>query len=198
MDRGFSPRSAVPALTAPNSLGFSWPEVGRLRIADETHATKVENSPVSFPFRLIPEAVRCATCTDKRAILAELEQGFASAYSLEDDVVLEALREREALGSTGFGRGVAMPHARMDTIDQPLAMLIHLDQDVEFDAADGAPVRLVMGLVSPSDAGARHLHALAAMSRLTRDERVLHSLFEAQSEEELFAIVANADLRDAA
>ena len=91
-----------------------------------------------------------------------------------------------------------MPHARMDAIDQPLAVLIHLDQDVEFDAADGAPVRLIMGLVSPSDAGAQHLHALAAMSRLTRDERVLYSLFEAQSEEELFAIVANADLRDAA
>ena len=153
---------------------------------------------MSFPFRLIPEAVRRAHCADKRAILAELAHGFASAYALDDDAVLEALREREALGSTGFGRGVAMPHARMDAVDRPLAMLLHLGHDVDFDAADGAPVRLVMGLVSPTDAGAQHLHALAAMSRLTRDERVLHPLFEAQSEEELFAIVANADLRDAA
>ena len=107
-------------------------------------------------------------------------------------------REREALGSTGFGRAVAIPHARLETIDRPLAMLIHLDRDVDFDAADGIPVRLVVGLLSPSDAGAQHLHALAAISRVTRDERVLHQLFEARSEEELFAIIANSGLRDAA
>ena len=69
---------------------------------------------------------------------------------------------------------------------------------LDFDAADGVPVRLVMGLVSPSDAGVQHLHALAAMSRLTRDERMLHQLFEASSEEELYSIIANAGLRDAA
>lgn len=147
---------------------------------------------------MLPEAVRCAHCGDKRAILAELANGFASAYGLEEIVVLDALREREALGSTGFGRGVAMPHARLETIDRPLAMLLHLDRDVDFHAADGIPVRLVMGLLSPTDAGAQHLHALAAMSRMTRDERVLHQLFEAQSEEELFAIIANSGLRDAA
>ncbi len=153
---------------------------------------------MSSPFRLIPEAVRCASCADKRAILSELADGFATAYALDREAVLDALREREALGSTGFGRGVAMPHARLDTVEEPLAMFLHLDRDVDFKAADGVPVRLVMGLVSPSDAGAHHLHALAAMSRLTRDERVLHPLFEAQSEEELFAIIENADLRDAA
>ena len=59
-------------------------------------------------------------------------------------------------------------------------------------------MRLVVGLLSPSDAGAQHLHALAAISRVTRDERVLHQLFEARSEEELFAIIANSGLRDAA
>lgn len=150
------------------------------------------------PFRLLPEAVRCSSCADKAAILDEVAQGFAAAYSLDCDDVLDALKERETLGSTGFGRAVAMPHARMDAVEQPLAMLIHLDRDVDFDAADGIPVRLVMGLISPTDAGAQHLHALAAMSRLTRDERVLHRLFDAQSEEELFAIIANSGLREAA
>ena len=152
---------------------------------------------------MLPEAVRCAHCSDKRAILAELARGFASAYGLDEGMVLDALREHlrftgEALGSTGFGRAVAIPHARLETIDRPLAMLIHLDRDVDFDAADGIPVRLVVGLLSPSDAGAQHLHALAAISRVTRDERVLHQLFEARSEEELFAIIANSGLRDAA
>ena len=142
--------------------------------------------------------MRCAACTGKQAILAELARGFADAYSLDPDAVLDALKERETLGSTGFGRAVAMPHARLNTVAEPLAVLIHLDREVDFDAADGIPVRLVMGLISPTDAGAQHLHALAAMSRLTRNDRVMHQLFEAQSEEELFAILANSDLRDAA
>lgn len=153
---------------------------------------------MSSPFRLLPEAVHCASCVNKAAILGELAKGFASAYAIPADQVFDALREREVLGSTGFGRGVAMPHARLDLVDRPLAVLLHLDRDVDFDAADGVPVRLVMGLVSPSDAGVQHLHALAAMSRLTRDERMLHQLFEASSEEELYSIIANAGLRDAA
>ena len=153
---------------------------------------------VSSSFRLLPEAVRRASCADKPAILGELAQGFATAYSYDAETVLDALTERETLGSTGFGRGVAMPHARLDGIEQPVAMLIHLDRDVDFASADGIPVRLVLGLLSPTDSGVQHLHALAEMSRLTRDERVLHQLFEAQSEEELFAIIANSGLRDAA
>ena len=153
---------------------------------------------MSSSFRLLPEAVRRASCADKPSILVELAQGFASAYSFDADEVLDALKERETLGSTGFGRAVAMPHARLDCVDRPVAMLIHLDRDVDFDSADGIPVRLVLGLVSPTDAGAEHLHALAEMSRLTRDERVLHQLFEAQSEEELYTIIANSGLRDAA
>lgn len=153
---------------------------------------------MSTPFRLLPEAVRCASCADKNEILAELADGFASAYGVDSEEVLDALREREALGSTGFGRGVAMPHARLDVVDRPVALLVHLDRDVEFNAADGAPVRLVIGLLSPTDAGNEHLQALAAMSRLTRDERMLHQLFEAESEEALFSIIANSGLRDAA
>ena len=66
---------------------------------------------------MLPEAVRCAHCSDKRAILAELARGFASAYGLDEGMVLDALREREALGSTGFGRAVAIPHARLETIE---------------------------------------------------------------------------------
>ena len=153
---------------------------------------------MSSPFRLTPEAVRRVSCGSKRAILTELSQGFASAYSLDAEDVLEALHERETLGSTGFGRGVAMPHARLRVVDQPVAMLVHLDREVDFDSADGVPVRLVMGLISPTDAGALHLHALAAMSRLTRDERLLHLMFEAGSEEELFALIDGSGLRDAA
>ncbi len=150
------------------------------------------------PFRLIPEAVRCASCSSKRAILEELSNGFSQAYGLDPDDVHDALHERETLGSTGFGRGVAMPHARLRVVDRPMAMLLHLDREVDFGSADGVPVRLVMGLISPTDAGAQHLHALAAMSRLTRDDRLLRHLFEAGSEEELFALVNSTDLRDAA
>ena len=147
---------------------------------------------------MIPEAVCQVSCDGKPAILARLAGVFAAAYDLDEQNVLEALQERETLGSTGFGRGVAMPHARLDVVEEPVAVLLHLDCDVDFDAADDVPVRLAMGLISPPAAGAQHLHALAAMSRLTRDERLLHQLFDAQSEEELFSIVANSGLRDAA
>ncbi|MBB3034448.1 PTS sugar transporter subunit IIA [Alteriqipengyuania lutimaris] len=142
--------------------------------------------------------MRRVSCGSKNAILSVLSEGFAAAYGLDAEEVLDSLLERETLGSTGFGRGVAMPHARLDVVDAPVAMLVHLDRDVDFNSADGVPVRLVMGLISPTDAGAQHLHALAAMSRLTRDDRLLHLLFEAQSEEELFALIDGSGLRDAA
>src|SRR3546814_9254374 len=85
-------------------------------------------------------------------------------------MVLDRLEERERLGSTGFGRGVAIPHARCPAINRPVVVLLRLEDPVDFAAADGMPVDLVFGLLSPANAGATHLHALAALSRLVRSE----------------------------
>jgi PTS system nitrogen regulatory IIA component len=153
---------------------------------------------MSALFTLLPEAVGTIDASDKYAILRQLAERFASVYGLDPATVLERIEERERLGSTGFGRGVAIPHARIDGLARPVAAFLRLDQPVAFDAADGMPVDVVFGLLSPEQAGAAHLHALAAISRLMRDDRMHHSLSEAPGAEALYGLLCNVIDRDAA
>jgi PTS system nitrogen regulatory IIA component len=149
-------------------------------------------------FAMKPEAVAIAVAADKPAILAALSQLFATGWGLDPAAVLEQLEERERLGSTGFGRGVAIPHARIAGLGRPVAALLKLRHPADFAAADGMPVDLVFGLLSPENSGATHLHALAAISRLVRDERVHEALSEAPDVEALYGLLTNATDRDAA
>ena len=149
-------------------------------------------------FHFDPAAVAIVGAKSKDAILEALAAQFAAAYGLDAAEVLERLDEREHLGSTGFGRGVAMPHARVEGIKRPVAALLKLAEPADFAAADGLPVDLVFGLVSPEQCGATHLHALAAISRLVRDERIHDALNEAPDAEALYGLVSNAADRDAA
>jgi len=150
-------------------------------------------------FSIMPEAVAIIDAADKHAILEQLSRTFATSYGLDADQVLEHLEERERLGSTGFGRGVAIPHARMPAVmRRPVAALLKLRYPAEFAAADGLPVELVFGLLSPENSGATHLHALAAISRLMRDERVRDALSDAPNKEALYGLLTNATDRDAA
>src|SRR6478736_2914875 len=149
-------------------------------------------------FLLDPSAVEIVSAKSKQSILELLAARFAQSYGLDAVTVLERLQERENLGSTGFGRGVAIPHARVDGLRRPVAALLRLEEPVDFAAADGMPVDLVFGLVSPEHSGVGHLHALAAMSRLVRDERVHDALSEAPDAEALYGLIANASDRDAA
>ena len=149
-------------------------------------------------FAMKPESVAILDATDKQAVLEALARTFARAWNLDASEVLEQLEERERLGSTGFGRGVAIPHARMPGLQRPVATLLKLRQPIDFAAADGLPVDLVIGLISPENSGATHLHALAAISRMMRDERVHDALSEAPDEEALFSLLNNAVDRDAA
>jgi PTS system nitrogen regulatory IIA component len=149
-------------------------------------------------FTIQPEAVGTVAVSSKQAILEQLAQRFAGVYGLDPVLVLERIEEREALGSTGFGRGVAIPHARLPGIQRPVAVFLRLDAPVGFDAADGMPVDLVFGLLSPEAAGAAHLHALAAISRMMRDETMHQALSDAPSGEALYALLANVIDRDAA
>ena len=149
-------------------------------------------------FSISPESVAFVEAADKSAILAELAQAFARANELDAASVLEHLEEREKLGSTGFGRGVAIPHARYPDISRPVCALLKLARPVDFDAADGMPVDLVFGLLSPENSGATHLHALAAISRLLRDDKVRDALADAPHEEALYSLLIGAADRDAA
>jgi PTS system nitrogen regulatory IIA component len=149
-------------------------------------------------FTLLPDAVGTIRADGKAAILAQLAARFASVYGLDRAIVLARIEEREKLGSTGFGRGVAIPHARLADLATPVAVFLRLKSPVVFDAADDMPVDLVFGLLSPEKAGAAHLHALAAISRMMRDDRMHDALSHALSDEALFALLSNVIDRDAA
>ncbi len=149
-------------------------------------------------FTLLPEAVGTIHADGKAAIIEQLASRFASVYGLDRDMVLQRIRARELLGSTGFGRGVAIPHARMPHLGEPVAVFLRLKSPVIFDAADDMPVDLIFGLLSPEQAGAAHLHALAAISRMMRDDRMHGALTQALSDEALYGLLSNVIDRDAA
>lgn len=149
-------------------------------------------------FTLLPEAVVTVKVDSKPAILAALAARFAAVYQLDADQVLQRMTEREALGSTGFGRAVAIPHARIAGLTRPVAAFLRLGTPVAFDAADGMPVDLVFGLLSPEHAGAAHLHALASISRMMRNDAMHVALSQAPSDEALYGLLSNVIDRDAA
>jgi len=158
----------------------------------------IENEQMDVNFKLRPEAIDIVVADDKEQILEAVAARFAAVYGVDQIPVLDSLQEREALGSTGFGRGVAIPHARSDNVNRPVAVLLKLEHAVDFGSADGMDVDLVFGLLSPVNAGAGHLHALAAISRLVRDDNVHLALSEAQSAEAIYALLSNVSDRDVA
>ncbi|WP_288115339.1 PTS sugar transporter subunit IIA [Novosphingobium sp.] len=153
---------------------------------------------MSALFTLDPSAVRVVRADTKQQILADLAACFAAVYGLDVATVMDGIEEREKLGSTGFGRGVAIPHARVDGLERPVAAFFRLESPVEFASADGMPVDCVFGLLSPTQAGATHLQALAAISRMMRDERMHERLVSAPYAEALFGLLVNVIDRDAA
>jgi len=147
---------------------------------------------------IVPEAAVHADLENADEVLKELSGIFASAYGIDAAETLDGLEQREALGSTGYGRGIAIPHCRSKAVKRPTMVLLKLKQPVDFAAADAMPVSLVFGLVSPENAGAAHLHALAAISRFARDDAMLTALNDTPDAEALFAVLTNQFLRDAA
>lgn len=145
-----------------------------------------------------PDSVAIIDAGSKQEILEHLSSVFARTWGLDADLVLEYLEEREKLGSTGFGRGVAIPHARIPGISRPVAALLKLNHPADFQAADGLPVDLVFGLLSPENSGVAHLHALAAISRLVRDEHIHDALSDAPDEEVIYGLLTNVSDRNVA
>ena len=154
---------------------------------------------MSALYRFVSPAVALADPADKPAILRTVADTMARAYpDLDRDALLESLEEREALGSTGFGRGVALPHARSHRVSRPVAGIVRLAKPVDFASTDGLPVDIVVGLVSPVDAGVGHLHALAALSRMMREDALVDALRDAPDADAIYALIANLAERDAA
>ena len=135
---------------------------------------------------------------NKRSLMKQLADLAGQRLGIKPAVVLAGLNEREQLGSTGFGQGVAIPHAKIEGLEQVYALFVRLGDPVDYKAIDGRPVDLVFLLLSPPDAGAEHLKALAAISRVTRDVATLERLRGARSRDALAAVLMGADERDAA
>ncbi len=137
-----------------------------------------------------PEAVLASVRTSgKKALLAELSGRAASIFALDERRLLDRLIEREALGSTGIGGGIAIPHARMTSLASPRGLFARLAQPVAFDAIDERPVDMVFLLVAPEGAGADHLKALARVSRLLRDRSLVDKLRATDGAEALYALL---------
>jgi PTS system nitrogen regulatory IIA component len=127
--------------------------------------------------------------------MAELAQQTLNVSARK---LLEAVIERERLGSTGVGGGVAIPHARTDMVDRVCGVFARLRQPVDFDAVDGQPVDLVFLLLAPEEAGAEHLKALAQIARLLRREDIRRALRAAPDADAISAILSNQVRSDAA
>jgi nitrogen PTS system EIIA component len=134
----------------------------------------------------------------KRAFFPLAGSLAATALGLDAAEVAEALLERERLGSTAFGRGMAIPHARIPGLSGVRGMFIQFVRPIDFDAVDALPVDLAFILLSPVDAGADHLKALAQVSRFLRDEAAVARLRGARGADALYAILTGEEARDAA
>ncbi|WP_347717133.1 PTS sugar transporter subunit IIA [Sphingomonas sp.] len=134
----------------------------------------------------------------KRALLNQLGLHAAQRMGLDPDAVQSCIAERERLGSTGFGNGVAIPHGKVAGLKTVYAMVVRLSDPIDFKAVDGAPVDIVFLMLSPPDAGADHLKALAAISRVVRNAATIEKLRGARSRDAFAAVLMGADERDAA
>lgn len=135
---------------------------------------------------------------NKRSLLQQLAHLAANRLGLDSAAIHASLTEREQLGSTGFGQGVAIPHGKVDGLPRVYGLFARLAEPVDYKAIDGRRVDIVFLLLSPPDAGADHLKALAAISRVTRHDATLEKLRGARSRDALAAVLIGADERDAA
>jgi PTS system nitrogen regulatory IIA component len=129
--------------------------------------------------------------TSKRQALQELARRAATLTGEDEHKIFESLWEREQLGSTGIGNGTAVPHARIPGFKRMLTMFARLEKSIEFDAIDSQPVDLIFLLVTPADAGADHLKALARISRSLRNRAMCSKLRGTESADAIYALLTD-------
>ena len=148
---------------------------------------------------LAPDGVDEAVgVTSKKGLLQHLATVSARRIGVDAREIAAALAEREKLGSTGFGGGVALPHVRLPGTDRISGFFARLATPLQYQAVDRLPVDLVFMLASPVDAGADHLKALARVSRVMRDKQMLAKLRGARSRDAIYALLTGGEARDAA
>jgi nitrogen PTS system EIIA component len=139
----------------------------------------------------------CLKVQNKKQLLQELAQTLASLVAIDSRVIFDTLLQREKLGSTGLGQGIAIPHGRLPSIKRVYGVFARLQTPIAFESVDGEPVDLAFALISPDHAGADHLTALARVSRLFRDSATLKKLRGTENIDGLYAILTQASLSTA-
>ena len=130
-----------------------------------------------------------SSCRSKRQVLKELARLAAEAVGVNQQQLLEALMERERLGTTGVGHGIAIPHAKLDGLKQLVALFARLDHPVDFEALDEQPSDLIFLLLAPTGADTDSLKALARISRLMRDTDLRERLHQAHSRQAAYRLL---------
>ena len=148
---------------------------------------------------LMPGAVRIVgQFTSKKRLFQELGEIAAQAYQLSGAAAIDGLQERESLGPTGVGHGIALPHARLEDLTRIVGVFIRLEKPLDYDSVDRQPVDLVFGLFAPKDSGVDHLKALALVSRTMRDPAVVAKLRANTDAAKLHAILTESRAPQAA
>jgi PTS system nitrogen regulatory IIA component len=131
---------------------------------------------------------------NKRGVLAELSEIFTlGPIKMDSKLMVDVLMEREKLGSTGIGDGIAIPHGKLKGLDTLLLSFGRSRVGVDFESIDGKPVHLFFLLMAPESSTGQHLKALAKISRMLKDERFRSELMSARSAEGLFKAIAEKD-----
>jgi PTS system nitrogen regulatory IIA component len=130
---------------------------------------------------------------NKKGLFQQLGLAAARRTGLASKDIVTALSERERLGSTGFGQGIAIPHGKIEGLDQVFGYFARLTNPIDFQSVDTMPVDIIFLLLSPPDAGADHLKALARVSRLMRDRQTVAKLRGARSKDAIFALLSGVE-----
>ncbi|MEK9723504.1 MAG: PTS IIA-like nitrogen regulatory protein PtsN [Rhodospirillaceae bacterium] len=136
--------------------------------------------------------------TSKKQVLQELSRRAADATGLHERAIFDVLMERERLGTTGVGNGIAIPHGKLPDLEKLHGLFARLEQPVDFQAIDERPVDLIFLLLAPESAGADHLKALAKVSRVLRNNGTCEKLRGTDTSEALFAILTSGLEHEAA
>jgi nitrogen PTS system EIIA component len=148
---------------------------------------------------LSPEGVLPAVkATSKKHVLQELASVAARQSGLPEAEIFDALLQRERLGSTGIGHGIAIPHGKLPKLQRLIGLFARLEKPVDFDALDGEPVDLVFLLLAPEGAGADHLKALSRVARALRDPAIAQKLRKSKDGSALFALLTQEPTATAA
>ena len=138
-----------------------------------------------------PEAVIASLkVKNKKQLLQELSARAARLTGLQERYIFDTLLQRERLGSTGLGQGIAIPHGKFAGLKRITGICARLAEPIDFDAVDGAPVDIVFLLLAPEGAGADHLKALARVARLLRDQDIANKLRGSRDAESLYAVLS--------